>query len=328
MKEYLTYKSIEFAQDNKFIAWVKGDSTQKLFWDQFLEAYPEKRNEVEEAIQLVQKITFEKKVVSKQKLDSIWKQIDQKTSSSATIPSAIEKTLPRRSFLKPLIGMAASLLLLFGIFQWFNSSTTVQSMASAVGEFKEIVLPDGSKVSLNALSTLEFNEKIFLKDRTLHLNGEAFFEVKKGSTFTVHTEQGSVKVLGTSFNVNTRNGLKVDCFTGKVAVKNLTNKEVILTKGKGVHFTNSNEKKYEFTGDSAIKWKSGIFEFEGATLSTVLDELERQYGVTVQTTDEIRSKIYNGFFTKDNLENALYSICWPMNLESSKDGKVITIKTK
>ena len=329
MSEYLKYNSIDFAQDDDFIAWVKGESSQNPFWEQFLKDHPDKTADIEAARQLVNAITIQKKQVSKQKLDAIWQQIDKKTPISKVEPSiAVEKTLPRRNFLKPLIGIAASLLLLFGMFQWFSSTSSDFMLSNTVGEIKEHVLPDGSTVNLNAMSTIHYNQKEFLNDRILQLEGEAFFEVRKGSSFKVITPQGSVQVLGTSFNVNTRYGLKVDCFTGKVSVNYKAQQEVILTKGKGVHFDSATVNQYDFTGESSIQWKKGIFEFVETPMSNVFEELERQYGVTIRASDAIKHKIYNGFFTKNDLDSAIHSICWPMNLKATTEGKLITIEPK
>jgi ferric-dicitrate binding protein FerR (iron transport regulator) len=325
MKEYLKYNSLDFAQDDKFIAWVKGNNEQNQFWEDFLREHPERTEVIQEAKSIVQKITIQKKEVKQEKIDHIWNTINKKTSST---PLQVVKENSRRSFLRPLIGIAASLLLLLGIFNWFNNGNQELLVECEVKEQLEHILPDGSTVTLNALSNLNYDKEKFASDRTLTLSGEAFFEVTKGSKFTVLTDQGSVQVLGTSFNVNTRDGLKVDCITGKVKVENQNSSSVILTPGKGVHFQKQNVNPYEFTGDKVVQWKTGIFPFENTKLENVFAELERQYDIKIEAEKSIRDKIYNGFFDKTNLDNALYSICWPMNLESKIEGKTVRIIKK
>jgi ferric-dicitrate binding protein FerR (iron transport regulator) len=77
-----------------------------------------------------------------------------------------------------------------------------------------------------------------------------------------------------------------------------------------------------------VQWKAGIFPFENTKLENVFAELERQYDIKVEADNSINEKIYNGFFDKTNLDKALYSICWPMNLESKREGNTIRIFTK
>jgi len=94
-------------------------------------------------------------------------------------------------------------------------------------------LPDRSKVQLNAGSRLTYKEKNWQDDRSLQLQGEAFFDVEKGATFQVETTLGTVQVLGTEFNVRQRNGLfQVRCVEGRVAVEVLGQTKE-LTPGQG-----------------------------------------------------------------------------------------------
>ena len=131
----------------------------------------------------------------------------------------------RRFFLSnwARVGVAAAILLLVG---WFFYPTE-KMMTYAIGQGQKVnaTLPDGSTFTLNAESKLTYSRKKWENKRTLNLEGEAFFEVKKGSTFKVITPNGDVQVLGTKFNVRSRkNSFDVQCQSGKV--------DVISTKGK------------------------------------------------------------------------------------------------
>ena len=95
-----------------------------------------------------------------------------------------------------------------------------------------ISLPDGSTVNLNTNSKTSYNAISWYLNRSVSLSGEAFFSVKKGSQFSVNTNNGVIRVLGTSFNVFSReNDFLVECFTGKVEVKNSLEK-IFITKVK------------------------------------------------------------------------------------------------
>jgi ferric-dicitrate binding protein FerR (iron transport regulator) len=91
-------------------------------------------------------------------------------------PSKRAKVLPL--FAKWSLSIAASLLLFFGVYSYFNNSDVL--INSTYGEQKTIALLDGSEVILNAKSTLKYNTSDWKKNRTLFLEGEAYFKVKKG----------------------------------------------------------------------------------------------------------------------------------------------------
>ena len=87
-------------------------------------------------------------------------------------------------------GIAASIVLLFGMFYGLNTGTTTHQ--SDYGTQLSVVLPDGSEAILNANSKIEFNTTDWKNEnRTLELDGEAYFKVKKGSLFTVKTSKGT-----------------------------------------------------------------------------------------------------------------------------------------
>ena len=119
-------------------------------------------------------------------------------------------------------------------------STNEISHKTAFGEQKIIELPDGSQVTMNSKSLIEFNPDSWESNRILKLSGEAYFKVNKGSQFTFNTKNGNVIVLGTEFNVNSLdNYFEVICYEGKVKVEKNT-KEYILTPGKTVRKYNNN----------------------------------------------------------------------------------------
>jgi ferric-dicitrate binding protein FerR (iron transport regulator) len=117
-----------------------------------------------------------------------------------------------------LYSAAASLALIITLFFTIRNLQQLKFVAG-VGEQQVVDLPDGSGVYLNAMSEIRYSEKDFQKNRTLRLNGEAYFEVKEGSLFTVESDQGKIEVLGTSFNVQSRDDyFKVSCLSGRVVV--------------------------------------------------------------------------------------------------------------
>lgn len=225
---------------------------------------------------------------------------------------------------RPYLRIAAILVVALGVYfsLFFNQSTTINTQ---IAEKTTIELPDHSQVILNALTSINYKEKNWSENRTLNLNGEAYFKVAKGKTFDVKTTKGTITVVGTEFNVKNRdNYFEVQCFEGIVKVKSDTiirqlNAGNTFKIYKG-HFSQSQ------TDLDAPNWSNNKSSFENIEFNDVLGELERQYNIQI-TTDNINLKrLFSGAFTHNNIENALTSITKPMNLSykwSSKNSIVI-----
>jgi len=230
----------------------------------------------------------------------------------------------RRNFRPAWIGIAASIALAIGFFTLFSSSPV--EVSTQLAEHIVHVLPDGSSVTLNADSRLSYDAKTFEDQRILELSGEAFFEVEKGSSFKVQTQQGTVTVLGTSFNVFDRDALfAVTCETGKVAVESGTDK-VILSPG--LKADNSKGALTEELRDVASNaWIMGSYAFVENNFEAVLEEVERQFAVDISNPD-LSGRLFTGEFDSKDLETTLTVICEPMGLDYSIDGESIVITIK
>lgn len=227
-------------------------------------------------------------------------------------PRTIELNPARK--MRWIYSVAASILVLFGVWSAFSYFGTTNIVAPK-GQQTEYQLPDGSMVSINAESKISFRKSSFNKKRLLTLEGEAFFNVKKGSSFVVKTRFADIKVLGTSFNIYTReNSFKVSCVTGKVQVKNAT-EAVILTPGESATTSSNHLKEYADKNISTVSnWRIGQFYFESAPLIDVFKEIERQFNVNF-TLPDIDNKFYTGDFSNRDLVDALDVVCIPMELD-------------
>jgi transmembrane sensor len=201
-----------------------------------------------------------------------------------------------------LLRIAAGMLFLaIGIAVFKNqlsTTTKAQTLVSTTDTVKEITLADGTKVSLNRSSLLNYQTEFAQNERRVELTGEAFFEVKRDETkpFIIKVGDAEVKVLGTSFNV--RAYPKEDIFevyveSGKVKVDIESAKQhVELTKSAVFRYhksTNKAEKDLDKTG-VPIAWHSGVLSFKGQPIPVILDGMERLYGIdfdlrTVQVAD-------------------------------------------
>ena len=183
-----------------------------------------------------------------------------------------------------------------------------------IAEKTQIFLPDQSEVQLNANSSLSYNTEDWKDARSLRLDGEAYFKVAKGSAFVVETAHGVVTVLGTQFNVFSRNDqLKVSCFEGVVSVS-LADQVITLEAGMALETKAGQPLKNLLTQLKAPRWIQHESSFENAPLSEVLDELEQYYEISLQIEDIDLSKRFTGSFTHKDLDIALQSICNPLQM--------------
>jgi len=242
------------------------------------------------------------------------------------IPKNTVKEIPKKInvislYSKWAVSIAAMFVLFFGIKNYF-SNTDVNIYAN-YGEQKTVALLDGSEVILNAKSTIKYNKSDWKNKRELFLDGEAYFKVTKGSTFTVNTKNGSVTVLGTQFNVNSKdNFFNVVCYEGKVKVieGDRTN---FLTPGKGITTLDSKHESLNVTNISP-SWIHGDSEFNNVPLQLVIDELEKQFHITFDRSAIDVTKNFTGSFDNKNLNIALASVFKPMLIKyKSADKKII-----
>lgn len=249
--------------------------------------------------------------------DEAWSDLQTRLSSAggATV-------VPMRSA-KWVWGAAAAAVVAFG-FLMFALYPNKATLTALNGQITTHTLPDGSEVVLNAGSTIEYNTD-WSENRSLELNGQAFFTVKKGSNFVVKTQNGQVRVLGTSFDVLSRgNTFDVYCETGVVEVSSLGIKKVI-TPGQAVKLKNGVFERKVPAGNLA-EWKVGRFVYENESLDEVLNEMERQFNVVIKRPN-VRSVSYTGEFKNTNLTNALEVVLAPFDLSFTKiDDRTIEVK--
>ena len=200
--------------------------------------------------------------------------------------------------------VAASIVLLA---VWFllpnNPSNPVQF--AATDQMLEGVLPDQSTFNLNKQSTLSYDEGKWEDERKLKLEGEAFFAVAKGKTFTVQTATGSVQVLGTKFNVKSRGEvLEVNCLEGKVSVLDTKGQQqALLEKGKGIRLVGQEATPKVVGSASTPSWTKGTFTFQDVPLGEILEEMERQFGIQFETGEiDLEEKLRTSFETKDRIK--------------------------
>jgi len=309
----------EIIEDESFIRWVKNNSWQDAnYWEEKIRQNPEIMEDTAAAKKLIEHFSANDSPVEKDYLDGIWDKIDNATTEKGRIR-------PFRSiYLYAASAAAVLIFLVIGLLPQMETFTTEN------GEITNVTLPDDSEVTLNAGSQIVYSGNRFNTHRKVQLTGEAYFKVSKGNTFSVVTTEGTIKVLGTTFNVRSRDKkLSVICYTGKVKVSDHFT-SVYLTKG---------EKTAKLPGEilqdaqptdtnEGLKWRNGLFYFQNSSLKEVLAELSRQYDAVIYLPESEEKRVITTSFDNKNIASALFNILWPLNLKAeNKDGKYIVQKS-
>ncbi len=231
------------------------------------------------------------------------------------------KVVQLRPYKRFLQVAAAVVILLVGSYFYVNSLDA--TIATQYAETKEIVLPDHSKVILNADSELSYSKKNWDANRNLNLKGEAFFKVAKGEKFTVATTDGTVSVLGTQFNVENRNDFfEVSCYEGLVSVS-FNNKDYKLPAGSSFVVINGAITTTQKLDAESPSWMHSESSFKSVPLKYVFDEFQRQHNITVSTENIDTNQLYTGSFSNSDANLALQSISAPSQIKFKLEGNKV-----
>ena len=228
-----------------------------------------------------------------------------------------KKTKSKKSYINWSI--AASLLVIIGLGSLYllsSKSFDTKAMAS-----KNIQLPDKSQVILQSGSQLNYNTLSWSLSKKVQLNGVAFFDVEKGATFTVSTQNGNVTVLGTEFTVSSvQDQLLVRCYEGSVSVEK-NGKQSIIKPGDRVIIDKNN--KRHFTQNLELSFKqSGQDDYYiyKRSLPKITKLLERLYDIKIKSK-VTREKHYTGSIPLYDLEKALNIITNTYQINYQQDAK-------
>jgi len=230
--------------------------------------------------------------------------------------------------IRPYLNVAATIALVALISTLYIYYTPSKIVAN-LGEHIEQSLPDGSHITLNSSSKITYSKSKFSSERTLQLDGEAFFSVQKGKPFVIQTKIGKVEVLGTTLNVFSRgNTFYVSCLTGVVRVSSGNSTETIYP-GEKLELVSGVLQKTSFKdSNQANGWIFGQFHFENKPLISTFEEIERQFKVKI-TTSGIQDRFFTGDFENKDIIEVMDIVCSVMNLSYEvKDESNITVSAK
>ncbi|MFT5600511.1 MAG: transmembrane sensor [Flavobacteriales bacterium] len=219
--------------------------------------------------------------------------------------------------------LVASLVLIVGVIAFMKFFTI--RIVSSQSEIVVVTLPDNSTVTLRGGSALNYNPYWWFTDRSIYFEGEAFFDVVKGGSFSVNSKNGVVQVLGTSFNIYARNErYEVFCKTGKVKVITAGDSQII-TPGMLAKLDEKGMLSVanDLEASEILSWQTKLFNFSNTSLDKVVQEVEREYNVAIKLVLINASNYhFSGKFERDkNIKDLLNSIAFSLNLQLEQVNK-------
>jgi phosphoribosyl-AMP cyclohydrolase len=211
-----------------------------------------------------------------------------------------------------------------------ENGNSFNTLSTPTGGQYNIVLADGTKVFLNAVSSIKYPTQFNGDQRVVELEGEAYFEVAKDKSkpFVVKSDKQTIEVLGTHFNVHAYKNeaaVKTTLLEGSVAVSS-KNQKAILKPGQQSNISdNAKIAIREVDTEAAIAWKNGRFKFDNADLKSVMKQLERWYGIKVEYRGDVSDvRFTGGTFRNKNLSEVL-KVLELSNIKFKVEGKTITV---
>lgn len=252
------------------------------------------------------------------------------------------------------IGAAAAVVLFaVGSLWWFHTlrrggagesaADSSVTIITARGETRQIVLPDGSSIQLNAGTVFSYPKRWDGASRTVSLvKGEAFFQVvsQPGIPFIVRSGPLETKVLGTSFDIRAYDEvqpLQVAVLSGTVCVSEEGRPGVVLEKGMllqvrkgkaGDKVADSLAVDSFENDDDVAAWKEGAFYFKDASFGEIAFEIGNRYNVGLVNKSKKQLWSYTGLFRSESLQEVIETICQTESLNYSFSNNEILIVDK
>jgi transmembrane sensor len=216
-----------------------------------------------------------------------------------------------------------------------NGTTSVPSANNLIstprGGTYQIVLADGTKVWLNAASSLSFPSAFTGKTRNVTVTGEAYFEVRKnpGMPFIVTTKNEEIEVLGTHFDVSCyedETASRTTLLEGIVKINSKGNTQLLKPGQQAMLLSNGVIRVNTITdAASAIAWKNGEFAFNDASIQEVMKQVSRWYDVSIVYEGKISTHQLTGSISRQVNASELLGMLSYAGIKFKIEGKKITI---
>ncbi|MHA4895283.1 FecR family protein [Pedobacter sp. PWIIR3] len=214
-----------------------------------------------------------------------------------------------------------------------EESNLINTITTPSGGQYAVLLPDGSRVQLNASSTLSFPTQFKSNERVLSLQGEAYFEVAKqpGRPFRVLSGDHTVEVLGTHFNINAYKdeaGIRTTLIEGSVKVSQDTRTEFLKPGQQLLAVPGRQFVKRDVEVEKYIAWKNGLFNFENDDIKSVMRQIARWYDVDVKYEGNVSGLEFSGDLFRTSKLSSVLNILELNNVHCELNGRTITVSYK
>lgn len=252
--------------------------------------------------------------VNNDRVDGIKKLLDFKQSRKGKLFA-----LPVRHLIGYAATICIAILSTWAIVSIDKNSIEIEyeEVSAPAGQRAFVKLHDGTTVWLNARSTLRYPNQFPGQNRTVELDGEAFFEVSEDSEkpFIVTTEKLNIKVLGTHFNVYAykgRNEFRTSLLEGAVKIydRKDESKAVLLTPNEQAELIENKLIKTSFDSKDFLLWREGIYSFDDTPFSEIIKKLELYYDIVINVNNQqINNYKFSGKFRqRDGVESVLRTL--------------------
>ena len=328
------YRTLEdLLAEESFRQWVMNDGGDAdSFWEEWANEVPKRKGLVDKATLILRGLPFEfqERNPRQKMIQQEWEKLRSRARKEIIPPaSPVEVAIKRRPLSAKWLYQAAAVIFFLatlGVLLQHYVLNPYVSFKTPFGEQMSLVLPDSTQIMLNANSVLTYRK---MTPRKIWLKGEAFFQVRKkpdnNANFLVMTNDLTIEVLGTTFNVNEKgNKTEVVLEEGRIKLnlKRDFEQEIFMAPGELVAYsvqqTGTIEKR-QIKPERHTSWKDGVLEFEDTALREVMMRIEEIYGWRpVYQKEELPERRISMGLPSNDLESVLTMLSRAIGIEIEK----------
>lgn len=252
--------------------------------------------------------------------------------SKIMLDSAINGVLARQGSAKAVKADSGSLVYEPVAGGGMQADLVFNTLATPRGGEYQLTLSDGSRVWLNAASSIKYPIAFAGNERLVEITGEAYFEVQHNSKMPFRVKAGGIMVedVGTQFNINAYGDepvLKTTLVEGAVNISSDMQKGIALHPGNQA-WADANGDIQVKTGidvEEAVAWKNGVFDFRDASIETIMRQLARWYDLDLKYETRVSQHFMGKIYRNSNLSQVLRMLELVGGVHFNIEGKQVTI---
>lgn len=342
-KAYENFSSRDFICNPAFQEWIIEPTAERVdFWKEFLLQYPAATEQVRVARAFLERIAFREEFPDEAVVTAAFEKHLQAIAAENSPEMLPTAGRVRRLWKLAAAALVAGILLTIAA-TWYFSRDSKKLYQTQFGRTENILLPDGSTVTLNANSTLQYTDDWHKATaREVWLRGEGFFTVRKAfqrntqalQKFRVHMADLTVEVLGTSFDIRERRGItEVVLGSGKIELffRNQAHKNIVMKPGDRVVYDPRQQQVLKDTTNAAdySAWQHNKLILKNPTVQEITRYLEDNFGYRIVLEDpRMGSKTINGPILYDSLNDALFILSTVLNTQVIKKDSTIILRPR